>query len=101
MEFKMSYKLGFDLNKVEDLKGKVLNFFGFSEKEVKNISINTDDDHWYSCTFEADEKLIKADNGTIKLDYINKKITINNKTLKIEENTDFAIKTLKTKIKIY
>ena len=99
MLFKKSYKLGWDLEKIEDLEVQSLKYYGFTKDEIKNIKIESSKDGWYYYIFEADEKIINVDNGSIKLDYKNKKVIINNKSLKVEDGTNFVIKSMKTKIK--
>ena len=83
------------------ISGKVkgLKYYGFNENEVYNIKIEKHEDNWYYLVFEADAKIIEAENGTIILDYTNKLINVNGKILKIQEGTDYIIKVLKTKIK--
>ena len=99
MEFRKSYKIGWNVENEKEVKEKGLEYYGFNENEVYNIRIEKHEDNWRYLVFEADTKTIKAENGTIFLDYTNKLINVNGKTLKIQEGTDYIIKVLKTKIK--
>ena len=99
MEFRKGYKIGWNAENEKEVKEKGLKYYGFNENEVYNIKIEKHEDNWYYLVFEADTKIIKAENGTIILDYRNKIINVNGKILKIQEGTDYIIKILKTKIK--
>ena len=99
MEFRKSYKIGWNAENEKEVKEKGLAYYGFNENEVYNIKIEKHEDNWRYLVFEADTKTIKAENGIIILDYRNKLININGKILKIQEGTDYIIKILKTKIK--
>ena len=99
MEFKKGYKIGWNVENEKEVKEKGLEYYGFNENEVYNIKIEKHKDNWRYLVFEADTKTIKAENGTIILDYTNKLININGKKLKIQEGTEYIIKALKTKIK--
>lgn len=99
MEFKKGYKIGWNAENEKEVKEKGLKYYGFNEEEIHNIKIEKHEDNWCYLVFEADTKIIKAENGTIILDYTNKLININGKILKIQEGTDYIIKILKTKIK--
>ena len=99
MEFRKGYKIGWNVENEQEVKEKGLEYYGFNENEVYNIKIEKHKDNWRYLVFEADTKTIKAENGTIILDYTNKLININGKILKIQEGTEYIIKALKTKIK--
>ena len=99
MEFRKSYKIGWNVENEKEVKEKGLGQYGFNENEVYNIKIEKHEDNWRYLVFEVDTKTIKAENGTIILDYINKLINVNGKIFKIQEGTDYIIKILKTKIK--
>ena len=99
MEFKKSYKIGWNVENEQEVKEKGLEYYGFNENEAYNIKIEKHEDNWRYLVFEADTKTIKAENEIIILDYRNKLININGKILKIQEGTDYIIKILKTKIK--
>lgn len=99
MEFRKSYKIGWNVENEKEVKEKGLEYYGFNENEVYNIKIEKHKDNWCHLVFEVDTKTIKVENGTIILDYTNKLINVNGKILKIEERTDYVIKILKTKIK--
>ena len=99
MEFRKSYKIGWNVENEKEVKEKGLEYYGFNENEIYNIKIEKHEDNWCYLFFEADTKTIKAKNGTIILDYTNKLINVNGKILKIQEGTDYIIKILKTKIK--
>ena len=99
MEFRKGYKIGWNVENEKEVKEKGLEYYGFNENEVYNIKIEKHKDNWRYLVFEADTKIIKAENGTIILDYTNKLINVNGKILKIQEGTDYIIKILKTKIK--
>ena len=99
MEFRKSYKIGWNVENEKEVKEKGLAYYGFNENEVYNIKIEKHKDNWSYLVFEVDTKTIEAENGTIILDYTNKLINVNGKILKIQEGTDYIIKVLKTKIK--
>ena len=99
MEFRKGYKIGWNVENEQEVKEKGLAYYGFNGNEVYNIKIEKHKDNWRYLVFEADTKIIKAENGTIILDYTNKLINVNGKILKIQEGTDYIIKILKTKIK--
>ena len=99
MEFRKGYKIGWNAENEKEVKEKGLAYYGFNENEVYNIKIEKHEDNWRYLVFEVDTKTIKAENGTIILDYINKLINVNGKIFKIQEGTDYIIKILKTKIK--
>ena len=99
MEFRKGYKIGWNAENEKEVKAKGLEYYGFNENEVYNIKIEKHEDNWRYLVFEVDTKTIKAENGTIILDYINKLINVNGKIFKIQEETDYIIKILKTKIK--
>ena len=99
MEFRKSYKIGWNVENEKEVKEKGLEYYGFNENEVYNIKTEKHEDNWCYLVFEVDTKTIEAENGTIILDYTNKLINVNGKILKIQEGTDYIIKVLKTKIK--
>ena len=99
MEFRKSYKIGWNVENEKEVKEKGLEYYGFNENEVYNIKTEKHEDNWCYLVFEVDTKTIEAENGTIILDYTNKLINVKGKILKIQEGTDYIIKVLKTKIK--
>ena len=99
MEFRKSYKIGWNVENEKEVKEKGLEYYGFNENEVYNIKTEKHEDNWCYLVFEVDTKTIEAENGIIILDYTNKLINVNGKILKIQEGTDYIIKVLKTKIK--
>ncbi|MBN1076021.1 hypothetical protein DVV91_17000 [Clostridium botulinum] len=100
VEFEKGYELGWNLDKEENLKEKVLNLFGFKESEIKHECVRKNGD-WLYYSFLADKKEVKTSNGyNLIFDFVNNLVFVNDRKFKVEFNHEFAFKALKTKIKI-
>ena len=101
MKFSQGYKLGWNLNSKEEIKEKVLKLFGFKADEVKNESIEEHKDGWIYYNFEADKKEVQTSTGyKMVFDFLNNLLLINDRKFKIELDSEYSFKALKTKIKV-
>jgi hypothetical protein len=101
MKFEQGYKLGWNLNSKDELKDKVLKHFGFNADEVKNDSIEEHADGWMYYKFEADKKEVQTSNGyKMIFDFVNNLLFVNDRKFKIEKDSEYSFKSMKTKIKV-
>jgi hypothetical protein len=101
MKFSQGYKLGWNLNSKEEIKEKVLKLFGFKADEVKNESIEEHKDGWIYYNFEEDKKEVQTSNGyKMVFDFLNNLLLVNDRKFKIELDSEYSFKALKTKIKV-